>query len=144
MTTAWAHRRLRRSARPRPRGVWIASAVGAAAVLVLAVGAWLPLTGFLAGVTATTAGLVPFPVVRVGVVTVLGLVVVLGFLVLAVTRRHAFTAWTAVVLAVLVSLAVTVYPVVTVALASADRAGDVWPIITGLVSRFTSWSSATG
>jgi hypothetical protein len=136
VTTALAHRRFRRSARPRPRGVWIASGVGTVTVLVLAVGAWLPLTGFLAGVTATTAGFVPFPAVRVGVVTVLGVVVVLGFLVLAVTRRHAVTAWSAVVLAVLVGLAVTVSPVVTVAVASADRAGDVWPIITGLVSRF--------
>jgi hypothetical protein len=137
VTTAWAHRRLRRSARPRPRGVWIASAVGALAVLVLAVGAWLPLVGFLAGVTATTAGLVPFPAVRVGLVTVLGVGVVLGFLALAVTRRHTATAVTAVVFALLVAVAVTVYPVVTVAVASADRAGDVWPIITGLVSRAT-------
>lgn len=137
MTTAWAHRRLRRSARPRPRGVWVASVVGVVAVLVLAVGAWLPLVGFLAGVTATTAGLVPFPAVRVGVVTVLGLVVVLGLLVLAVTRRHTVTAWTAVVLAVLVGIAVTVYPVVTVAIGSAHRAGDVWPIVTDLVGRFT-------
>jgi hypothetical protein len=137
VTTARAHRRLPRSARPRPHGVWAASAVGVLAVLVLAVGAWLPLVGFLAGVTATTAGLVPFPAVRVGVVTVLGLAVVLGFLALAVTRRHTATAWVAVTLAALVGTAVTVYPVVTVAIGSADRAGDVWPVVTGLVERST-------
>jgi hypothetical protein len=38
---------------------------------------------------------------------------------------------------VLVTVAVTVYPLVTVAVGSADRAGDVWPIITDLIRRVT-------
>jgi hypothetical protein len=138
--TAWSGRSGRRFGRERPpraRGVWIATAVGVLVVLLVFTGGFLPLVGFLGGVTATTAGLVPFPFVRVTLVTILGGLVVLGLLVLAVTRRRAVAAWVPVVLAVLVTVAVTVYPLVTVAVGSADRAGDVWPIITDLVRRIT-------
>lgn len=138
--TAWSGRSGRRFGRERPpraRGVWIATVVGVLVVLLVFTAGFLPLVGFLGGVTATTAGLVPFPVIRVTLVTVLGGLVVLGLLVLAVTRRRSVAAWIPVVLAVLVTLAVTVYPLVTVAVGSADRAGDVWPIITDLVRRVT-------
>ncbi|MBF4582456.1 MFS transporter permease [Curtobacterium sp. VKM Ac-2865] len=138
--TAWSGRSGRRFGRERPpraRGVWIATVVGVLVVLLVFTAGFLPLVGFLGGVTATTAGLVPFPVIRVTLVTVLGGLVVLGLLVLAVTRRRSVAAWIPVVLAVLVTIAVTVYPLVTVAVGSADRAGDVWPIITDLVRRVT-------
>jgi len=132
VTTAWSGGRRSRDRRPRPRGVWIAGGIGVFLVLAVAVGGFLPLVGFLGGVTATTAGLVPFPFVRVTLIAVLGAVVVLALLLLALTRRHTATATTAVVLAVLVSVAVTL-----VAVGSADRAGDVWPIVTELWTRFT-------
>jgi hypothetical protein len=138
--TAWSGRSGRRFGRERPpraRGVWIATVVGVLVVLLVFTGGFLPLVGFLGGVTATTVGLVPFPFVRVTLVTVVGGLVVLGLLVLAVTRRRAVAARVPVVLAVLVTLAVTVYPLVAVAVGSADRAGDVWPIITDLVQRVT-------
>ncbi|MCY1693642.1 MFS transporter permease [Curtobacterium sp. SL109] len=138
--TAWSGRSGRRFGRERPpraRGVWIATVVGVLVVLLVFTAGFLPLVGFLGGVTATTAGLVPFPFVRVTLVTVLGGLVVLGLLVLAVTRRRTVAAWVPVVLAVLVTIAVTVYPLVAVAVGSADRAGDVWPIITDLVRRVT-------
>lgn len=138
--TIWSGRSGRRFGRERPpraRGVWIATVVGVLVVLLVFTAGFLPLVGFLGGVTATTAGLVPFPVIRVTLVTVLGGLVVLGLLVLAVTRRRSVAAWIPVVLAVLVTIAVTVYPLVTVAVGSADRAGDVWPIITDLVRRVT-------
>ncbi|MBF4588821.1 MFS transporter permease [Curtobacterium sp. VKM Ac-1395] len=138
--TAWSGRSGRRFGRERPpraRGVWIATVVGVLVVLLVFTAGFLPLVGFLGGVTATTAGLVPFPFVRVTLVTVLGGLVVLGLLVLAVTRRRTVAAWVPVVLAVLVTVAVTVYPLVAVAVGSADRAGDVWPIITDLVRRVT-------
>lgn len=137
MTTAWSGSRRTKVLRPRPRGVWIASGIGVVLVLGTLLGAFLPLVGFLGGVTATTAGLVPFPFVRVTIVALLGAVVVLGLLLLAFTRRHTTTATIAVVLAVLVSIAVTAVPVVLVAVGSADRAGDVWPIVTELWNRFT-------
>lgn len=137
MTTAWSGNRRTKVRRPRPRGVWIASGIGVVLVLGTLLGAFLPLVGFLGGVTATTAGLLPFPFVRVTIVALLGAVVVLGLLLLAFTRRHTTTATIAVVLAVLVSIAVTAVPVVLVAVGSADRAGDVWPIVTELWNRFT-------
>jgi hypothetical protein len=137
VTTAWSGNRRTKVRRPRPRGVWIASGIGVVLVLGTLLGAFLPLVGFLGGVTATTAGLVPFPFVRVTIVALLGAVVVLGLLLLAFTRRHTTTATIAVVLAVLVSIAVTAVPVVLVAVGSADRAGDVWPIVTELWNRFT-------
>ncbi|MGN7192527.1 MFS transporter permease [Curtobacterium sp. MCBA15_004] len=137
MTSAWAGRRGSSLRRPRPRGVWIASGIGIVLVLAIALGAYLPLVGFLGGVTATTAGLVPFPFLRVTAVTLVGAVVVLALLLLALTRRHTVTTVLVVALTVLVSLAVTAYPVVTVAISSADRAGDVWPIVAELWQRFT-------
>lgn len=137
MTTAWSGSRRTKVRRPRPRGVWIAGGIGIVLVLGTVLGAFLPLVGFLGGVTATTAGLVPFPFVRVTITAVLGAVVVLALLLLAFTRRHTVTATIAVVLAVLVSIAVTAVPVVLVAAGSADRAGDVWPIVTELWRRFT-------
>ncbi len=125
-----------RASRPRPRGVWVTSGIGVVLLLAIVFGAFFPLVGFLGGVTATTAGLVPFPFVRVTLVALLGLVVVLALVLLALTRRHTATSVVAVVLAVLVALAVTAYPVVTVAISSADRAGEVWPIVTDLWQRF--------
>ncbi len=38
---------------------------GIVLVLAVALGGYLPLVGFLGGVTATTAGLVPFPFIRI-------------------------------------------------------------------------------
>lgn len=137
MTTAWSGNRRTKVRRPRPRGVWIAGGTGVVLVAGTALGAFLPLVGFLGGVTATTAGLVPFPFVRVALITIAGSVVVLALLVLAFTRRHTATAVSAVVLAVLVSIAITVVPIVLVAVGSADRAGDVWPIVSELWDRFT-------
>ncbi|GGL10096.1 heme A synthase [Curtobacterium luteum] len=138
MTTLRGFRRGRGGMpRPRPRGVWVASGIGIVLLLAITLGAFFPLVGFLGGVTATTAGLVPFPFVRVTLVALLGAVVVLALVVLALTRRHTATSVVAVVFAVLVALAVTIYPVVTVAISSADRAGDVWPIVTDLWQRFT-------
>jgi hypothetical protein len=137
VTTAWSGNRRTKVRRPRPRGVWIAGGIGIVLVVGTVLGVFLPLVGFLGGVTATTAGLVPFPLLRVTVAALLGAVVVLALLLLAFTRRHTTTASIAVVLAVLVSLAVTAVPVVLVAVGSADRAGDVWPIVTELWQRFT-------
>ncbi|ROP61433.1 MFS transporter permease [Curtobacterium sp. PhB115] len=137
MTTAWSGSRRGRPRRPRPHGVWIASGIGIVLVAGILLGVFLPLVGFLGGITATTAGLVPFPVVRVSLVALVGAAVVLALLVLALTRRHTATAAVAVVLAVLVALVVTLFPVVLVAVGSADRAGDVWPIVTELWQRFT-------
>lgn len=121
----------------RPRGVYIATGVGAVVVVLIAVGLFLPLAGFLAATTASTAGLVPFPVLSVTGVTLLGIVLVAGALLLALTRRRPAAAGVWSVLAVLIALAVTVFPLVAVAVGSADRAADIGPIISDLWGRLS-------
>lgn len=121
----------------RTRGVFIATGVGAGIVVLIALGLFLPLVGFLAGATASTAGLIPFPVLSVTLVTLVGVVIVAGLLLLALTRRRTGVAIVWVVLAVLVALAVTVFPLVAVASGSAERASDVAPLIGELWGRLT-------
>ncbi|MBB3157799.1 ABC-type transport system involved in multi-copper enzyme maturation permease subunit [Microbacterium proteolyticum] len=121
----------------RPRGVYIATGVGAALTAIIALALYLPLVGFLAATTASTAGLVPFPFAGVVGVTLLGLVVVAGALLLAVTRRRPWMSWTLAIIAVLVALAVTVFPLIAVAVGSADRASDIVPLLIDLWQRVT-------
>ncbi|KTS70271.1 MFS transporter permease [Microbacterium testaceum] len=121
----------------RTRGVFIATGVGAGIVVLIALGLFLPLLGFLAGATASTAGLIPFPALSVTLVTLVGVVIVAGLLLLALTRRRTGVAIVWVVLAVLVALAVTVFPLVAVASGSAERASDVAPLIGELWGRLT-------
>jgi len=121
----------------RSRGVFVTTAIGAALIVLIALGLFLPLVGFLAGTTASTAGLVPFPALIVTLVTLIGAVVTAGLLLLALTRRRTVVAIVWVVLAVLVALAVTVFPLVAVASGSAERASDVAPLIGELWGRLT-------
>ncbi|WP_243223941.1 MFS transporter permease [Microbacterium proteolyticum] len=117
--------------------MYVATGVGAALAAIIALALYLPLVGFLAATTASTAGLVPFPLGSVTGVTLLGLLVVAGALLLAVTRRRPCISWTLAVIAVLVALAVTVFPLIAVAVGSADRASDVVPLIVDLWQRVT-------
>ena len=121
----------------RPRGVYIATGVGAALAAIIALALYLPLVGFLAATTASTAGLVPFPVAGATGVTLLGILIVVGALLLAVTRRRPWLSWTLAIVAVLVALAVTVFPLIAVAVGSADRASDIVPLITDRWQRVT-------
>ncbi|KTS07022.1 hypothetical protein [Microbacterium testaceum] len=121
----------------RTRGVFIATGVGAGIVVLIALGLFLPLLGFLAGATASTAGLIPFPTLSVTLVTLVGVVIVAGLLLLALTRRRTGVAIVWVVLAVLVALAVTVFPLVAMASGSAERASDIAPLIGELWGRLT-------
>jgi hypothetical protein len=121
----------------RSRGVFVATAIGAGIVVLIALGLFLPLVGFLAGTTASTAGLVPFPALSVTLVTLIGAVVAAALLLLALTRRRTGTAIVWVVIAVVVALAVTVFPLGAVASGSAERASDIAPILGDLWSRLT-------
>lgn len=124
----------RASAR-RPRGVLIATGVGAAVSVLIGVGLFLPLTGFLAATTASSAGLIPFPALSVTVVTLIGILLVLGSLLSALTRRRPGAAWAFAVLAILLALGVTVFPLAAVIVGSADRAADIGPLIAELWAR---------
>lgn len=121
----------------RPRGVLVTAGTGTVLVVVIAAGLFLPLVGFLAGATASTVGLVPFPGLSVTLVSLLGVVVCAGLLLAALTRRRTATAIVWTVLAVVVALAVTVFPVVAVVTGSAERASDLAPIIGDLWGRLT-------
>ncbi|WP_235561205.1 MFS transporter permease [Microbacterium sp. Leaf151] len=117
--------------------MYVATGVGAALAAIIALALYLPLVGFLAATTASTAGLVPFPLGSVTGVTLLGLLVVAGALLLAVTRRRPWMSWTLAIIAVIVALAVTVFPLIAVAVGSADRASDIVPIVVDLWQRVT-------
>ncbi|WP_133177886.1 MFS transporter permease [Microbacterium testaceum] len=124
----------------RSRQSLIAAVTGTAVVVLVALGLFLPLAGLLIGVTASSAGLVPFPGLSVTAVTLVGIVVVAALLLFAVTRRRPASAWAAAVFAVLVSLAVTAFPVIAVAAGSAERVSDVGPLLGDLWQRFTGGS----
>jgi hypothetical protein len=121
----------------RQRGVFVATGIGAGLVVLIALVLFLPLVGFLAGTTASTAGLIPFPALSVTLVTLIGAALAAGLLLLALTRRRTGFAIVWVVLAVAVALAVTVFPLAAVASGSAERASDVAPILGDLWSRLT-------
>lgn len=108
------------------------AAIGAGIVVVFTLVVYLPLVGFLGGATASTAGIVPFPVVSVTVVTFVGAATIAGLLALALTRRRSGVAWALVALAVVVALAVTAFPLVAVVIGSAQRIGEIGPVISAL------------
>jgi hypothetical protein len=124
----------------RSRRSLVAAATGAVVVVLVALGLFLPLVGLLIGVTASSAGLVPFPGLSVTAVTLVGVVVVAAVLLFAVTRRRPASAWAAAVFAVLVALAVTAFPVIAVAAGSAERVSDVGPLVVDLWQRVTGGS----
>lgn len=118
----------------------IAAATGTVVVMLVALGLFLPLVGLLVGVTASSAGLVPFPALSVTAVALVGVVVVAVLLLFALTRRRPAGAWAAAVVAVLAALAVTAFPVIAVAAGSAERVSDVGPLLVELWQRFTGGS----
>ena len=79
----------------------------------------------------------PFPALSVLAVTAVGAVVIAGLLALAVTRRRAPAAWMLAVTGVLVALAVTAFPLVAVVLGSAQRVGEVGPVVVILWQRLS-------
>lgn len=121
----------------RPRGALVTAGIGTVLVVVIAAGLFLPLVGFLAGATASTVGLVPFPAASVTLVALAGVVVCAGLLLAALTRRRTATAIVWTVPAVMVALAVTAFPLVAVATGSAERASDLAPIVGDLWGRLT-------
>lgn len=119
----------------RSRYSLTAAAIGAVVIAGGTLLVFLPTVGFLAGATASTAGLIPFPAVSVTFVALAGAVVVLALLVAAASRRRPVAAWVLVVIALIAALAVTAYPIVAVVTGSAERVGDIGPVVDELVRR---------
>lgn len=122
---------------PRQRGVWTATAVGVAAVIVVTAVLYLPIVTFFAGVSASSAGAVPFPLIGTVLVTVLGLVVTAALLLCAVTRRRAAAAWIATAGAIAVAVIAALMPGVLAVSASVGRASEIVPFVTDLWQRFS-------
>lgn len=120
---------------PRSRHSLIAAVIGAAVIAGGTLLIFLPTIGFLAGATASTAGLIPFPAVSVTLVALTGGVVVVALLLAAAAQRRPAAAWALVVLAMVASLLVTAFPVIAVVVGSAERVGDVGPVIGELARR---------
>jgi len=128
--------------RPRPRGVWIALAVGVVLLLVVVGAVTVPVLGLIAAADASTAGVLDVPVGQIVVALLLGTVVTLALLAAVVPTRRTWVAVTLVVLALLVAVVASVWPLFAVALAGVDQAQDVWPFVQGLVTRY--WPGASG
>lgn len=115
-----------------PSGRLVAVLVGAVLVVgngVLVLG---PVVG-LVGAAAAAGPALDVPAASSTVVVVLGYVVAAALLVGAWASRRTWSAWTLAVLAWLVSLAVSLWPLVATANAAVDRVGDIWPWISELV-----------
>ncbi|ROP42776.1 hypothetical protein [Pseudokineococcus lusitanus] len=115
-----------------PSGRVVAVLVGA--VLVLGNGLLVlgPVLG-LVGAAAAAGPVLDVPAASGTVVVVLGYLVAVALLAGAWASRRTWSAWTLAVLAWLVSLAVSLWPLVATANAAVDRVGDIWPWITELV-----------
>lgn len=115
-----------------PSGRLVAVLVGA--VLVLGNGFLVlgPVVG-LVGAAAAAGPVLDVPAASSTVVVVLGYVVAVALLVGAWASRRTWSAWTLAVLAWLVSLVVSLWPLVATANAAVDRVGDIWPWISELV-----------
>lgn len=120
----------------RSRRSAVAALTGGGVIALIVLLGFLPLVGFLAGATATTAGLVPFPAVSVSTVSLLGFLVIVALLAASATRRRAVVAWTLAATAVVVAIAATAFPLIAVVAGSADRVGDLGSVIELLLQRF--------
>lgn len=128
-----------RSAAQRRRVPTRLVAAGVGAVLVVLTGLLVlgPVLG-LVGAAASAGPLLSIPVGSITAVVVLGYLLALGLLVAAALSRLAVASWTLVVVAWLVSLAVSVWPIIATADQAVDRGRDIWPWIQQLVQQVSS------
>ncbi|PWJ54450.1 hypothetical protein SAMN06264364_107146 [Quadrisphaera granulorum] len=111
-------------------------AAGVGLVLVVASGLLVlaPVLG-LVGAAASAGPVLSVPVGSITAVVVLGYLLALGLLVAAAVSRQTLLAWTLAVVAWLVSLAASVWPIIATADQAVDRVRDIWPWIMQLVQQ---------
>ncbi|WP_298871260.1 MFS transporter permease [uncultured Microbacterium sp.] len=119
----------------RSRRSAAAAMTGGVVIALIVLLGFLPLVTFLAGATASTAGLVPFPVLGVTAVALIGLLAIVALLAGSVTRRRAPAAWALSATAVVVAIVVTAFPLIAVVVGSVDRVGDLGAVVEQLVQR---------
>ena len=120
----------------RPAAVWAALATGLGVSFVVVLAVFLPVLGLLAAADGGTAGVLDVPVGSIALAAVIGFLLALVLLGLILTTRSGPLAWVLAVAAVVSTLLVSLWPLVTTAFSAVDQASDVWPFITGLVERF--------
>ena len=120
----------------RPTAVWAALATGLVVSFVVVLAVFLPVLGLLAAADGGTAGVLDVPVGSIALAAVIGFLLALVLLGLILTTRSGPLAWVLAVAAVVSTLLVSLWPLVTTAFSAVDQASDVWPFITGLVERF--------
>ncbi|RUR03071.1 hypothetical protein [Labedella endophytica] len=123
--------------RPRPRAVWAAAVTGLVVVVLIALGVLLPVLGLIGAADGATVGALDVPVGSIVVALLIGYVLALLFLLLAARSRNGALAWVLSVAAAISALLVSLWPLLAVALAGVDQAGDVVPFILDLVARVT-------
>lgn len=116
---------------------FVAAAVGAVLVVLTGLLVLGPVLG-LVGAAASAGPLLSIPVGSITAVVVLGYLLALGLLAGAAVSRHAPVAWALAVVAWLVSLAVSVWPIIATADQAVDRGRDIWPWIQQLVQQVSS------
>ena len=120
----------------RPTAVWAALATGLVVSFVVVLAVFLPVLGLLAAADGGTAGVLDVPVGSIALAAVIGFLFALVLLGLILTTRSGPLAWVLAVAAVVSTLLVSLWPLVTTAFSAVDQASDAWPFITGLVERF--------
>lgn len=118
----------------RPRGVWVALGVGVLGVVVSVV-VLISVIGLIGSGEGVTGGMLRVPVGKITLVVVLGYLITLALLVLTATSRSLVRAWVSAVIACVVSLIVSVYPLVATATAAVSQAHQVLPFIADLIHR---------
>ncbi|GAA2754447.1 hypothetical protein [Amnibacterium kyonggiense] len=119
----------------RPRAVWAAFITSTVLVVIAVVGVLLPILGFIGAAVAATAGVLRVPVGGIVGAIAIGYVLALVLLVFCVRRTNGAAAWVLGVAAVISALAVSVWPIVAVALSGVAQVQDVEPFIQELIAR---------
>ncbi|KJC64325.1 hypothetical protein SAMN06295879_0034 [Agreia bicolorata] len=118
----------------RPRSVWFALGTGVIVTVIVATIVLVPVIGLVTSAVAA-APFVDFPIDSMIVAVIGGYALAAGFLALILRIRHGALAWICSVAAVIAALVVSIYPLVAAAIAAANEAGEVIPIIVEWIGR---------
>ena len=116
----------------RTRSVWAALSAGGVAVVGIALLVLAPLMTLIVG-AGGAAWFVHIPFGRISFVIGAGYLLAAGLLALILRTRRGALAWILAVSAAVAAMAVSLYPIVAVALAATDQASEIIPFITDLI-----------
>jgi hypothetical protein len=103
--------------------------------LLLAVVTLVSVAALIGSGDGLTAGALVVPMGRIVLVVAVGYLIALALLVLALRSGSPVQAWVCALLAVVIALVVSIYPLVATASAAVDQARDIVPWILDLIRR---------